>query len=197
MSFVRSVRHAASAAALMAGALVAPSAAHAQATVSASYAPFCGPGTACGSLRFDITNASGGTQLFNTLTLNSSGAPFLFAAMAGGATLYQAADVYGPFGGIGTVSAGGTQLFIDFLGGSGFAFELAAGTSGYVEVPLAGTPAITGSSFTFSATVDGLPNGVAGTVGVVSTVPEPATVALLASGLAVIGAAASRRRRAA
>jgi hypothetical protein len=152
----------------------------------------------CSLLRFNLTNGSGGTQLFNSLTINSSGAPVLFAPSAGGVTVFQAVDAIGPFGGTGTVNAGGTRLFIDFITGSGFAFELAPGTSGYVEVPLAGTPAVTGTSFTFAASLDGGAT-VSGNVGVVSTVPEPATLALLVSGLAVIGGGSlvSRRRRAA
>ena len=116
------------------------------------------------------------------------------APVAGGATLYQAFDQSGPFGSIGTVSAAGTQLFINFLD-SGASFSLMAGGSGYVEASLTGSPSLAGSNFQFSG-ISG--NGaISGRVMATSTIPEPATVALLASGLAVIGAAASRRRRAA
>jgi len=199
-SLVRSVRHTALAAAFTGGALVlASSAAHAQTTVTATTEPTCSVGTTC--VRFNLANTTGATQVFNTITFSSVGAPFIFADLGAGTGTFEAFDslspIFGPFGGLSTVTAGGTQLFIDFVNGAGIQFELSGGGTGYVDVPIVGSPTIAAGSFSFSGTVVGLPNGVSGTVGVVSTVPEPATVALLASGLAVIGGVAARRRRAA
>jgi hypothetical protein len=160
--------------------------------IGAGYAPGCGPSTACSLLRFSIGNYGSSPLVLNTLTLTSTNAAFRFAPLAGGSSLYQAADSFGGFGGSGTVSAGGTQLFIDFLGGSGFAFELNGLSTGYVELALTATPAYTNGSFTFSAN---LASG--GTIGgAVSTVPEPTTVALLGGGLALVGLVARRRRHA-
>jgi hypothetical protein len=161
-------------------------------TVGTYYAPSCGPGTPCTLLRFQLTNPGASALLLNSLTLVGSSAPFRFAPSAGGVSLYQAVDAVGAFGGSATVAPGGAQLFIDFLGGNGFAFELNAGTVGYVEVPLTQTPALGGAAYTFAATLGG-----GGTVsGSISVIPEPATIVLLGSGLALVGLATRRRRRA-
>jgi len=159
-------------------------------TASTFYAPSCGPSTPCTLLRFVFANAGASSVLFNTLTLTSTAAPFRFAPPAGGIGLYQAVDAIGPFGGASSVGARGGQLVIDFLGGNGFAFELDPGTRGYVEVPLAQAPALVNKAFTFEATLDG-GGAVSGTI-----TPEPATIALFGGGLALIGFASRRRRRA-
>ena len=199
LALPNALRRATLGALLFGGTLSAVPALAAAQTVSAAYAPFCGPGTGCGSLRFTVTNTGASPLLFETFTFAASGASFAFAEPPGGAT-YVAVDSFGPdfaLTGFATLSGGGTQLFIDFLdpAGSMFPFELNAGASGYVEVALAGTPAVTGTSFTFAATADELPNGVSGAV---SVVPEPATIVLMLSGLAAIagGTGFSRRRQA-
>lgn len=171
--------------------LGAASTAGAQLHATAAYAPSCGPGTPCTLVRVTFENAGASSLLFNTLTLGSLRSTFRFAPAAGGTTLYQAVDAIGPFGGSGVVAPppGAAQLFIDFLGGNGFAFELAPGTSGYVEVPLVQAPAFTRGPFAFAAALDG-----GGTV-VGTTTPEPATVALVGGGLALAGLAGRRSGR--
>lgn len=157
--------------------------------IAAGYAPACGPGTTCSTLRFSIGNYGSSSLVLNTLTLTSTNPAFRLAPLAGGTSLFQASDALGGFTGTGTVAAGGARIFIDFLGGSGFAFELAPLSTGFVQMALTTTPAYTNGSFTFSA---GLANG--GTIdGAVSTVPEPTTVALLGGGLALVGLVARRR----
>jgi hypothetical protein len=161
-------------------------------SISSAYAPGCGPGTVCALLRFNFANTSSSAMLFNSLSLTSATGPLRFAPAAGGVALYQAVDAIGPFGGTGTVTPGGTQLFIDFIGGNGFQFELGPGTSGYVEVPLAQVSALVDRGVTFSAALQG---GRTFT-GTVAVLPEPATFALVGGGLALVGIATRRRRRA-
>ncbi len=163
--------------------------------INMAYAPTCGPGTTCTSLRFNIVNAGASTLLFDALTLTSNNAAFRFAPTAGGVALYSAFDAVGPLGGSATVAPGGAQLSINFVGSSGFRFELTPGTSGWLDVPLSGTPAIAsnaGGTFSYAATVQGAP-----LTGSVAVLPEPSTYALLGTGMAVLGLGARRRRRAA
>lgn len=171
------------------GAVAAAAPAHAQ-TVTAAYAPSCGPTTPCSVVRFALLNATGSPLLFDTFTLTAVASPFRFDPLAGGPATFQAEDAFGPFGGVGLVSVGGTTFDIDFVNGSGFQLQLDAGTSGYVEAALATTPRLpqTGA-FTFAATVNGAPIS-----GAVTSVPEPSTFLLLASGLAIAGVTVRRRR---
>lgn len=177
-------------AALLVAALLATTTRPAAAqTVTAAYAPVCAD-RACSTVRFGITNGTAGALTFTTLTLLGSTNVFAFAEI-GGVTTFQAADSFGPLVGTAAVT-GGTSLFVDFLTGAGFPFELAAGDAGYVDVDLAGTPAVREGAFRFAATFTG--GGSA--TGAVSVVPEPGVVALLGTGLAGLAGGAVRRRRA-
>jgi hypothetical protein len=192
---VRPARRLALATAALVGALGASSGAAAAQTITATYAPACGPGTPCTLVQFDITNGTGSQLDLATLTFISAGSPFLFAPVGGGSTLYQAVDSFGGFGGIGAVSSGGTQVFINFLDTS-LPFTLLDGGSGFVALELEGTPDLAGSSFRFSGELAG-GGTVQGRVLATSTVPEPATIVLMGSGLAALasGTVLSRRRR--
>ncbi len=165
---------------------------------SAQFTVACAPGVGCTQLRFTYT-ASGPVQV-NSLSISLFNTPFtLVSGFAPGIGTYTAVDAIGAFGGFSAIDATGKQIDIDFAGGAGFPFELtAAGESGYVQ--LEGT-------FNTPTLPDGLvanitltpPNGapITGTATLgpaVSSVPEPATVLLMATGLGVVGIIARRRR---
>jgi hypothetical protein len=112
-------------------------------------------------------------------------AEFTFLSPAWGFTspMYEAEDLFGPFGGIGTVS-GGSTLFVDFIGSAGFPMELLSPFPGLLLAEVSGVGAV---SFAWTATeIDG--NELAGTVEEAVAAPEPGTVLLLALGLSGLAA---------
>lgn len=186
------------AAAALALAAAAPAAAPAAAqTITARYPVSC-PAGPC-AVRFDIANTTGALLQFNSLQLASNNSAYAFYPFGGAGTAarYEAVDASGPYDGFGTLSSANRSVFINFLeaGGLNFPFELAAGASGYVQLEVAGAPVLTAGAYQFSAV---RPNGsqVSGSVGGVAVVPEPATFALVAGGVAVLAAGARRRRAA-
>lgn len=182
-------RPAALAAALLATGLFVPAARPAAAqTITTGYAPVCA-GRTCSTVRFGIANGTAEALVFNTLTLVGASNVFAFAAV-GGVTTFQGADSFGPLAGTATVT-GGTSLFVEFLTGAGFPFELASGDAGFVEVDLAGAPALRDGAFRFAATFAG--GGSAS--GTVAVVPEPSAVVLLGVGLAGAAGRVRRHRR--
>jgi hypothetical protein len=187
----RSVLRRAAAVAAVALAAARPAAAQ---TVTARYPVAC-PAGPC-SVRFDIANTTGAVLQLNSFQLTTGSAAFAFYPLGGAGALaaYRARDVSGDYADFGTLSNANRAVFINFLN-TGLPFELAAGGQGYVELEVAGAPALTAGAYQFAAV---RANGVqvTGTVGGVAVVPEPATVVLVAGGLAGLAAAARRRRAA-
>lgn len=166
-------------------------------TLSAAYAPGCGPGTVCDLVRFALS-ASGSPFALNTLTITLA-SPHGFVA-AGGTGIYTAEDEIGAFGGFTTVSTGGSRLFINFLDtgdpeNPGLPFTIGAFGSGYVEVDATATSGpLVPFAFNYMGELEG-GGTITGSVGVTSVVPEPATVILLSSGMLCLWGSYMRRRR--
>lgn len=122
-----------------------PVSATAQVTVSTSYATGCGPGTGCAQIWFTIMNGGATDVAFNNLTVTRSSTSFAFSPR-GGTGSYDGQDDLGPLAGFTSVSADGSQLFIDFINtgdpmNPGFPFTVFAGGSGMFETTIDPTTA--------------------------------------------------------
>jgi hypothetical protein len=200
-------RRAAAAAALALAALSAVPRSAAAQTVSVGFSPSCGA-TACSILRFSLANPGTTGLTFNALGFSlAPGSTFTFAPAPNTTTQgsFNAEDsltpLFGPLQGVTTIGSSGHSVSINFANDVGFPFQLDAGATGaftFVELAVTSTaPALTASTFRFTASFEG-GGSVSDVVSVAPTavVPEPATVVLVAGGLAGLAAAARRRRAA-
>jgi hypothetical protein len=174
--------------------LVTSTAAAAAQTFTVGYAPGAGPGTGFGLLRFGVTAGSNGL-LLQSLTIGSP-ANYTFVSLGGGVGVFSVSDDLGEYSDLSTVGAMGESVFIDFTGGSAFPpFTLGANSSGWIDVQVAESEAPAPFVFTYTGTLVG-GEEITGTItGNVSTVPEPGTVGLLATGLIGLGLVARRKVR--
>lgn len=173
------------AAAVLALALaVAPASARAQTTMTVD----CVVSVGCGQLQFNLTTTN--PLDLNNLQLTITGGTWRFTP-AGGPGTFSGSDDLGPLGGFSTIDGTGSQLFIDFLAG-GFPMSLGAGSTGYVQVEGTGDPA--DLIFSYSGNDGDITGRAVFGGGSPVLTPEPASLVLMATGLAAV--ALRRRRRA-
>jgi hypothetical protein len=182
-------------------ALFAPATLAAQ-TVPTSATVVCVPGIpACGSLRFTFFTAA--QMSLNSLFLSLTSGAFTFEQPFGSGNpgVYSAVDAFGPFGGSTTIGVGANSVFIDFLGENGFGLEMDPVGGAFIDFGVVNAGVVDASAVNFTYSGFGVENGspvsIHGQIPPVTATPEPATLALLATGFAATAAARRRRRESA
>ena len=163
----------------------APTAARAQLGVAVA----CTPGIpGCSQLRFTLSSTP--DLALDALTLQLVTPGWTFTPIVAGGTVgsYAAEDALGPFGGTTTIGAVGRTAAIDFLE-TAAPFTIAPGSSGFLDLEVAGTGNAAGLSVDFIATT------ADGTRIVGNTIPEPGTVVLLSTGMLALALVGRRRAR--
>jgi hypothetical protein len=160
-----------------------------RAEAQVSVAATCSPGIpGCSSLRIFLEATGGGVsidQLFIKLLSPSWAFTGDVLATVGS---YSAEDDIGPFSGFTTLGSGGTTAAIDFTE-NGFPFELFDAGTGFFDLTAAGT----GDADGLQLEVDGTTSD-GGTFVATTATPEPGTIALVGTGLAMLVGVRRRRR---
>lgn len=151
--------------------------------------------------------AFGGTPTANALNVNNFGAFTLGSVVDGrtsfAGTMFNLMLTFDQPGGsaliavplMGSLTSSGSSVLVDFGNngfGSGYSTTVSTGTGGSFALQVQDVALSPNST----NDIKGMVSGFEGSVGVTAT-PEPASFALMGTGLLLIGGAAARRRRAA
>jgi hypothetical protein len=145
---------------------------------------FAGPGTISLTYELDAADAARGSVGFNSIIDNLSGEAFAWLQIYAGAPgLFFPGSAASNDGGVALTHFGPAGVRLDFTP--------AMTTQAYL-----GDPLFTGAALDWTLSLAGLAAGDRVVLAVTAAVPEPATCAMSAAGLALIAALARRRHRA-